>query len=65
MQAKAAESPATPANSAAFWQGEFKNSLFRIPIFLTGSSTDAQRLLKSFLARKRARRLSRRVIFAG
>ena len=44
-------SPATPENSAAFWKGEFKNSLFRFLYFKTGSQTDAERLFKSFLAR--------------
>ena len=29
MQAQAAESPATPENSAAFWREEFKDSLSR------------------------------------
>src|SRR5271165_2870061 len=44
-------SPATPENSAAFWKGEFKNSLFRFLYSKTGSQTDAERLFKSFLAR--------------
>ena len=52
MQAMAAESPATPADSAAFCGGEFKNSLFRIHTLKTSSQPDAQRLFKSFLARK-------------
>jgi hypothetical protein len=38
-------------NSAAFWKGEFKNSLFWFIYFKTDSWTDAQRLFKSFLAR--------------
>jgi len=37
MQAMAAESPATPANSAAFYKEEFKNSLFQIYNLKTGS----------------------------
>jgi hypothetical protein len=52
MQAMAAESPATPADSAAFCREEFENSLFRIHTSKTSSQADAQRLFKSFLARK-------------
>jgi len=60
MQAMAAESPATPADSAAFCGEEFKNSLFRIHTLKTSSQPDAQRLLKSSLAAKITRWEDRR-----
>src|SRR5271165_4256524 len=54
-------SPATPA----FWREEFKTLCFDFTIFKTCSSTDAQRLFKSFLTRNELVDSRKRVIFAG
>ena len=61
MQALTAEFSASPKNSAAFCREEFKDSLFSAPLFQTGSSIDAQRLLMS---PQYVRRCEFRVIFA-
>jgi hypothetical protein len=43
--------PAKPENSAAFRESRASNNLFQFTYFETGSQADAQRQLKSFLAR--------------
>ena len=43
--------PATPDNSAAFWEEEFKNSLFRFIILNHALRQTRRRLFKSFPAR--------------
>ena len=65
MQAVAAEFSGYAENSTAFWREEFKALCFDSLIFKTCSSTDAQRLLKSFLTRNELVDSQKRVIFAG
>jgi hypothetical protein len=51
--------------ATAFWREEFKTLCFDSLIFKTCSSTDAQRLFKSFLTRNELVDSQKRVIFAG
>jgi len=45
--------PATPDNAAAFFEEEFKNSLFRFIYFKSALKQTRKRLFKSFLARNK------------
>jgi hypothetical protein len=65
MQAVAAEFSGYAEKFYCYWEEEFKTLCFESLIFETCSSTDAQRLLKSFLTRNELVDSQKRVIFAG